>query len=70
MDPITLRFFIAVVALVGAAVFGWLCHRWGRKSGYADGYDDGRTKGLLEGAVVGGGVAAPQGAGGTRPVIR
>lgn len=49
---------------------GWYCRRWGHVDGYAEGYDLGRQKGLLEGAVVGGGIASPQGAGGTRPVIR
>jgi hypothetical protein len=57
-------------ALAALVLVGWYCRRWGHADGYAEGYDLGRQKGLLEGAVVGGGMASPEGAGGTRPVIR
>lgn len=59
-----------LAALAAIVLVGWYCRRWGHADGYAAGYDLGRQKGLLEGAVVGGGIASPEGAGGTRPVIR
>lgn len=51
-----------IIFFAGVVVGVFLGYRWG--------HDKGHTKGLLEGAAVDGGVASPEGSGGTRPVIR